>query len=116
MIKDLGLSHISFVRVQNLLSGSGTADNTDDMTEGEYFVEAPQFRQSLSTIDIGNWNVEEQIKTDEGTLRTYCGYVRFIELDIEATIYLRAFLLIRHLTVSLSQPSLARTSRTAMTV
>jgi len=36
-------------------------------------------------------------------------------LDIKGTIYLRAFLLIRRLTVSLAQPSLARARRTAMT-
>ena len=37
-----------------------------DMTEDDYLVEAPQFREALSATDIGNWNVEEQIKTDEG--------------------------------------------------
>jgi len=83
MIKDFGLSHISFIRVQDLLSNRRTASDTADMTEDDYLVEAPQFRKALSATDIGSWNVEDQIKTDEGTLRTYCGYVRFLELDVE---------------------------------
>jgi hypothetical protein len=83
MIRDFGLSHISFIRVQDLLPNVRTACDAADMTEGDYLVEAPQFRQALSATDIGSWDVEDQIKTDEGTLRTYCGYVRFLELDVE---------------------------------
>jgi len=85
MIKDFGLSHISFVRVQELLSSNKetAAGDTEDMTEDDYLVEAPQFREALSSIDIGNWSVEDQIKGDEGNLRTYSGYMRFLEFDCE---------------------------------
>jgi len=85
MIKDFGLSHISFVRVQELLSSNKetAAGDTSDMTEEDYLLEAPQFREALSSIDIGNWSVEDQIKGDEGNLRTYSGYMRFLEFDCE---------------------------------
>lgn len=85
MIKDFGLSHISFVRVQELLSSNKetAAGDTSDMTEEDYLVEAPQFREALSSIDIGTWSVEDQIKGDEGNLRTYSGYMRFLEFDCE---------------------------------
>jgi len=85
MIKDFGLSHIRFVRVQDLLSSNKetAAGDTSETTEDDYLVEAPQFREALSSIDIGNWNVEDQIKGDEGNLRTYSGYMRFLEFDCE---------------------------------
>jgi hypothetical protein len=53
------------------------------MSEDDYVLQAPKTRQAFLATNIGNWDVEEQIKTDEGTLRTYRGYLRFLKLDFE---------------------------------
>ena len=84
MVKDLKLSHINFVRVQELISNKHQTGDIVDMSEDDYVVQAPKTREAFLATDIGNWDVEEQIKTDEGTLRTYRGYLRFLKLDLES--------------------------------
>jgi hypothetical protein len=83
MVKDLKLTHIAFVRVQDLISSKDKTGDIVDMSEDDYVVQAPKTREAFLATDIDNWNVEEQIKTDEGTLRTYRGYLRFLKLDLE---------------------------------
>ena len=83
VVKDLKLSHIRFVRVQELISNKHKTGDIVDMSEADYLVQAPKTREEFLATDIGNWDVEEQLKTDEGTLRTYRGYLRFLKLDLE---------------------------------
>ena len=83
IVKDLKLSHIRFVRVQELISNNHKTGDIVDMSETDYLVQAPKTREEFLGTDIGNWDVEEQLKTDEGTLRTYRGYLRFLKLDLE---------------------------------
>ena len=83
MVKDLKLTHIVFVRVQELLANNHATGDIVDMNEDDYLVRAPKTREEFLATDIGNWDVEEQLKTDEGTLRTYRGYLRFLKLDLE---------------------------------
>ena len=90
MVKDLKLSHINFVRVQELISNKHQSGDIVDMSEDDYVVQAPKTRKAFLATDIGNWDVEEQIKTDEGTLRTYRGYLRFLKLDLENQEHLAA--------------------------
>ena len=83
MVNDLKLSHINFVRVQELVSDQHTTSDIVDVSEDDYVVQAPKTRQAFLATDIGNWDVEEKLKTDEGILRTYRGYLRFLKLDLE---------------------------------
>jgi len=83
MVKDLKLKHIAFVRVQELVSSKEKTGDIVDMSEDDYVVQAPKTREAFLATDIDNRNIEEQIKTDEGTLRTYRGYLRFLKLDLE---------------------------------
>ena len=84
MVKDLKLTHIVFVRVQELPSNNHATGDIVDMNEDDYLVRSPKTREEFLATDIGNWDVEEQLKTDEGILRTYRGYLRFLKLDLKS--------------------------------
>ena len=83
MVKDLKLTHIVFVRVQELPSNNHATGDIVDMNEDDYLVRSPKTREEFLATDIGNWDIEEQLKTDEGILRTYRGYLCFLKLDLE---------------------------------
>lgn len=83
MVSSLQLRHISFVRVQGLLSGRRKSSYLSDLSEAEYLFNAPITREQFLSTDIGNYDAEAHIKSDEGALRTYRGYLRFLKLDLE---------------------------------
>lgn len=92
LVKGLGLSHIRFVRIQDLLPIAATKTfRTDvqthppmgDLSECDYVANAPETRRAFLSVDIGNFNPDHDIKSDEGILRTYQGYLRFLKLDLE---------------------------------
>jgi hypothetical protein len=83
MVSSLQLGHLSFVRVQDLLSSGSKPGDLSDLSEAEYLVNAPITRKEFLSTDIGNYDAEALIKSDESARRTYCGYLRFHRLDLE---------------------------------
>lgn len=78
MVAESGLTHISFVRVSDLLDPSSgvTEDNT---TEEEYVNSVPSTRAKFLAHKVPGFDVESSIKADVGVLNTYRGYVKFLE-------------------------------------
>lgn len=94
LAEELNLSHIQFVRVQDLLlAGAAKACNTESeiprptghLSESGYVANASETRRAFSLVNIGDFDPNHQIKSDEGALRTYQGYLRFLKLDLEGS-------------------------------
>lgn len=83
MVSSLHLRHISFVRVQDLLLSGSEPSDSSDLSEAEYLINAPRTREEFLSTDIGNYDADALIKSDENARRTYCGYLRFHRLDLE---------------------------------
>ncbi|KAG7087516.1 hypothetical protein E1B28_013477 [Marasmius oreades] len=82
------LKHLTFVRLADLLPrecpGVASSDS-NEMTLEEYIHAAPIIHSQFLAHDISHCNVEENIKSDSGVLRTYRGYLKFLELDLDGT-------------------------------
>ncbi len=87
LVSSLALTHISFVRVRDLLSEDfdPVTYSRHDMTEEEYVESASPTRETFLATNIGAYDVNEHIKNDEGALRTYRGYLRFLKLDLNCS-------------------------------
>ncbi|KAF8310285.1 hypothetical protein DL93DRAFT_2157882 [Clavulina sp. PMI_390] len=85
VVRRIGLSHIRFVRMRDLLRPDqiALAKDSEDISEEEYVAEAPPTRAAFLSTDIGAYDVDEHIKSDVGVLRTYQGYMKFLQLDLE---------------------------------
>jgi pyoverdine/dityrosine biosynthesis protein Dit1 len=79
MVSTFQLNHISLLRVRDLLS-----TDHSDLTEAEYLIDAPNTRQEFLLTDIGKYDAEAHVKSDEVVRRTYHGYMRsLIKLDLQ---------------------------------
>lgn len=77
LISELGLTHISFVRVADLLDpASGFTE--DNLTEEEYVSSIPGLRARFLAHEVPGFDVENALKTDVGVSNTYRGYVKFL--------------------------------------
>ena len=84
MVSTFQLNHISVLRVRDLLSIDHKSGDRHDLTEAEYLVNAPITRQEFLLTDIGKYDAEAHMKSDEGVRRTYHGYMRsLIRLDLQ---------------------------------
>ncbi|KAF8305232.1 hypothetical protein DL93DRAFT_2089639 [Clavulina sp. PMI_390] len=85
LIKELGLSHVRFTRIRDLLNGGpGACKNEEhDISEAQYVDETPFTREAFLSTDIGAYDVDGHLKADAGVMRTYQGYKKFLELDLE---------------------------------
>ncbi|KAF8886930.1 Pyoverdine/dityrosine biosynthesis protein-domain-containing protein [Infundibulicybe gibba] len=84
MISELSLTHITFVRVIDLLDTS-SKPSTDDMTEEEYVSSIPSVRKRFLNHTVPGFNVDTALEKDYGTLMTYRGYLKFLTADLEGT-------------------------------
>jgi hypothetical protein len=77
MATSFRLRHISFVRVQDLLSSK--SGDLNDWSESEYLANAPITREEFLSTKTGDCNAEARIESDEGALRM----AQSLELDLE---------------------------------
>ncbi|KIK57024.1 hypothetical protein GYMLUDRAFT_247295 [Collybiopsis luxurians FD-317 M1] len=82
------LKHLTFVRLADLLPEENPtvfSSNSKDMTLEEYVHAAPIIRSRFLAHDISHCDLEANIRHDSGVLRTYRGYLKFLELDLNGT-------------------------------
>ncbi|KAF5318287.1 hypothetical protein D9758_018885 [Tetrapyrgos nigripes] len=79
------LNHITFVRLADLIEGDVVSVDSNEMTLEEYVRYAPIIRSHFLAHDISCYNIEDSIRNDSGVLRTYRGYLKFLELDLDGT-------------------------------
>ncbi|KIJ42544.1 hypothetical protein M422DRAFT_170957 [Sphaerobolus stellatus SS14] len=83
MCDEFSLTHISFVRVVDLLE-DGVISNAP-MSEEEYVTSIPAVRARFLAHKVPGFDLETLLKEDFGTLMTYRGYLKFLVHDIEGT-------------------------------
>ena len=76
MISEFGLSHISCIRVTDLLDPSPGASDT--MTEDEYISSIPNVRARFLAHEVPGSEVETALKSDVGVFNTYQAYIKFL--------------------------------------
>jgi alpha-ketoglutarate-dependent taurine dioxygenase len=81
-----GYGHIEFARLKDLLGIPFLRDESDDMA---YAAAAPSIRLALmhrySSFDWNSPIDESYVKNDENKRLTYCGYLKFLSLDLADT-------------------------------
>lgn len=86
LTKSKGYTHIEFARLKDLLGIASLRDDMDDMT---YAATAPSIRLALmNRYGTSNWDTltdESYVKGDENKRLTYCGYLKFLSLDLANT-------------------------------
>lgn len=86
LTKTKGYTHIEFARLKDLLGNSSLRDETDDMA---YAATAPSIRLALmhryGSINWDAFTNESYVKDDENKRLTYCGYLKFLSLDLAHT-------------------------------
>ncbi|KAF8320660.1 hypothetical protein DL93DRAFT_2224393 [Clavulina sp. PMI_390] len=86
MTSDLGLIHLKFARVKDLLQKSRISSSghvAEQLSEEEYCALAAATRKEfLESSCALESTPDNMITSDEGTLRTYRGYLRFLQLDL----------------------------------
>ncbi|KAH8822355.1 Pyoverdine/dityrosine biosynthesis protein-domain-containing protein [Flagelloscypha sp. PMI_526] len=83
LCKELGLTHISFVRLIDLFDEPGQTLSSHDQTREEYLETAPQARKKLTEMEVPGWDLATKLKNDYGVLMTYRGYLKFLISDLE---------------------------------
>lgn len=83
LTKTKGYTHIDFARLKDLLGNSSLREETDDMA---YCASAPSVRLALMhRYGALNWDAitsESYVKNDENKRLTYCGYLKFLSMDL----------------------------------
>ena len=85
MCAEFSLTHISFVRMVDLISDGPLSDAI--MTEKEYVESIPAVRERFKFLAhvVPNFNLAKNLKEDVGTLNTYRGYLKFLVRDLEGS-------------------------------
>lgn len=81
MTIDYGLSHVTFVRVVDLLDAT-CGLSFAIMTEDEYANSIPEVRKRFLACEVPGYDLERDMKESPGTIRTYRGYLKFLERDL----------------------------------
>ncbi|KAF2997565.1 hypothetical protein E8E13_001424 [Curvularia kusanoi] len=86
LTKTKGYTHLEFARLKDLLGISSLRDASDDMA---YAATAPSVRLALmhryGNFDWATMTNESYVKEDENKRLTYCGYLKFLALDLADT-------------------------------
>lgn len=86
LTKMKGYTHIEFARLKDLLGNANLRDEADEMA---YAATAPSVRLALMhRYGDFNWDAitsESYVKNDENKRLTYCGYLKFLSLDLAST-------------------------------
>ncbi|KAH6616647.1 Pyoverdine/dityrosine biosynthesis protein-domain-containing protein [Boeremia exigua] len=86
LTKTKGYTHIEFARLKDLLGIASLRDDVDEMT---YAATAPSIRLALmQRYGTINWDAitnESYVNNDENKRLTYCGYLKFLALDLADT-------------------------------
>lgn len=81
MINELNLTHLYAVCPFELIDpDSGLSEA--NMSEEEYVSRIPEVRACFKAHEIPGFDIEEALIQDVGTLRTYLGYVKFLEAEL----------------------------------
>ncbi|RYF46495.1 MAG: hypothetical protein EOO38_14005, partial [Cytophagaceae bacterium] len=84
--KTKGYTHIEFARLKDLLGIPNIRDNMEDMA---YTATAPSIRLALmhrfGSLTWDTINDESCVRDDESKRLTYCGYLKFLSLDLANT-------------------------------
>jgi hypothetical protein len=83
MINELGFTHVTFISAMQLLDPTSTI--SEETSGGEEYIAclADTRARFLSHEVPGGYDVEEALKIDVGTFRTYLGYAKFLEAELE---------------------------------
>lgn len=84
IVERLGFTHITFVRLADLLNEGLTID-LKPMSEEEYVNSIPDIRAKLLSHQVRGFDLNTSLKEDAGTLATYRGYLKFLVADLEGT-------------------------------
>ncbi|KAJ4985687.1 Spore wall maturation protein DIT1-like protein 3 [Stagonosporopsis vannaccii] len=86
LTKTKGYTHVEFARLKDLLGVASLRDDIDGMT---YAATAPSIRLALmhryGTFSLDSITNESYVKDDENKRLTYCGYLKFLSLDLADT-------------------------------
>jgi len=82
MVSELGLTHVTAVCPFELLDPSSGVSEAK-MTEEEYTARLPALHAEFNSHEVPGFDLEEALKTEIGTLRTYLGYTKFLEAELE---------------------------------
>ena len=86
LTKTKSYTHIEFARLKDLLGISSLRDEADEMA---YAAVAPSIRLALmQRYGSSNWDSvtnESYVNNDENKRLTYCGYLKFLALDLAKT-------------------------------
>ncbi|KAF8579389.1 Clavaminate synthase-like protein [Ramaria rubella] len=83
MCNEFSLTHISFVRVIDLLDDTPLSNTP--MSEEEYVKSIPAVRARFLAHEVSGFHLETLLKDDFGTLMTYRGYLKFLVQDVEGS-------------------------------
>jgi hypothetical protein len=79
MAQEMGCDNIRFSRIYELLGSE--YEHYSTITEEEYLVKVPEFRERLERNLPEAYNVTEQISNDPDVTATYRGYKKFLETE-----------------------------------
>ena len=78
---DIGCRNIRFIRLVDLLQDRTLAE---PLSESDYIRDAPTIRDEIYRRYIPqNFDVDAHIAGDRDAMLTYCGYLKFLEVDLE---------------------------------
>lgn len=82
MAERKAFSHLAFSRLQDLVA---VKNLPNDLNELQYVANATNFRRTLLNKHgrDGDLDIDHEIATNPDTLRTYKGYCRFLESDLQ---------------------------------
>lgn len=79
MAVEKGFTQIEFTRLRHLMK-TGTPEPTN---EAEYAQQAPLVRERMvETYTPENYDINEQIASEEDICTTYRGYIKFLQKDL----------------------------------
>lgn len=82
MIAELNLTHLSMISPFQLIDRSSSLSEAT-MTEEEYVMRLPELRARFFEHKLPGFDLEEVLQNDIGSLRTYLGYTKFLEYELE---------------------------------
>ncbi|KAK7445714.1 hypothetical protein VKT23_014709 [Stygiomarasmius scandens] len=79
------LTHIHFVRVMDLFNSDPLDISSEETTLQEYLELMPKTRAQFLAHEVPSFELETGLQQDSGLIRTYRGYLKFLELDLDGS-------------------------------
>lgn len=85
MLEEHDLTHITFIRIADLLDPSTKSFDGPNLTEEEYVQSISAVRKRFLAHEVPDFDLAHALKNDYGTLMTYRGYLKFLVADLEGS-------------------------------